>query len=110
MSLKDELRRMVGERPQDLGPPKPAANINGEESALIWPDHLGTAGGGGGSASQAPALEGPLTEVPETRTYWPPQEVFDENGVVSVVVQALQSCKVADANGNTTTLFFTSPF
>ena len=116
-TLKAALRQLTDKKSKALPPMPPPENITGKRSALIWGTEgsgAGAVGGssaaGGGAARPQPVLDTWLYEIEGTRTYFPEVEIFDEDGLVSVDAEALLSCQVQDAKGNTATVYFTTPF
>ena len=116
-TLKAALRQLTDKKSKALPPMPPPENINGKRGTITWGTEgsgAGAAGGssaaGGGVAPPQPVLDTGLYEIEGTRTYWSEVEIFDEDGLVSVDAEALRSCQVQDAKGNTATVYFTNPF
>ncbi|SFB80997.1 hypothetical protein SAMN05660443_0266 [Marinospirillum celere] len=111
-TIRTSIQRLARNPGKTLDEPRKPEQISGSTALMTWPQE-NASGSTAGAAVGDPAevFEGPLTEVDiNERTYWPPTEIFDEEGVVSVEVSAIQSILAEDQNGNQTRIYLTNPY
>lgn len=113
-TIQSAIRRLAKAPGKTLDDPRKPEQISGTTALLTWPQENAAQDAGGGGSTEAhgssEAFEHQLFEIPGRRTYFETREIFDEEGVTSVEVQAVRSIVAEDSNGNQITVFLSNPY